>query len=88
MAEIMEGISEEQGGLRMGKGCMDQIFTINGSTVQVMYTVFMDLEKAYDKDDKQALWNVLNIYGMEGNYWKELGIYREACACAMELGVR
>ncbi len=31
-----------------------------------MYAAFMDLEKAYDRVDREALWRVLKIYGVGG----------------------
>ncbi len=35
-----------------------------------LYTAFMDLEKAYDRADREALWNVLKIYGVGGQLLK------------------
>ncbi len=44
----------------------------------------MDLEKAYDRVDREALWSVLRIYGVEGQLLKVIqAFYREACACVM-----
>ncbi len=31
-----------------------------------LYAAFVDLEKAYDRVDKKALWNILKIYGVGG----------------------
>ncbi len=31
-----------------------------------LHAAFMDLEKAYDRDDREALWSVLKIYGVGG----------------------
>ncbi len=31
---------------------------------------FMDLEKAYDRVDREALWSVLKIYGVGGQLLK------------------
>ncbi len=33
-----------------------------------LYAAFMDLEKAYDRVDWLALWEVLRIYGVGENY--------------------
>ncbi len=42
----------------------------------------MDLEKAYDRVDKEALWNVLRIYGVGGQLLKGIqAFYREANSC-------
>ncbi len=33
-----------------------------------LYAAFMDLEKAYHRVDREALWNVLYIYGVVDSY--------------------
>ncbi len=35
-----------------------------------LYAAFMDLEKAYDRVDREALWSVLKIYGVGGELLK------------------
>ncbi len=47
-----------------------------------LYAAFMDIEKAYDRVDRDALWSVLNIYGVGGQLLKGIqAFYREANAC-------
>ncbi len=42
----------------------------------------VDLEKAYDRFDREALWNVLKIYGVGGQLLKGIQAFdREANAC-------
>ncbi len=42
----------------------------------------MDLEKAYNRVDREELWSVLKIYGVSGQLLKGIqGFYREANAC-------
>ncbi len=42
----------------------------------------MDLEKAYDRVDREALWRVLKIYGVGRQLLKGIqAFYREAIAC-------
>ena len=42
----------------------------------------MDLEKAYNRVDREALWNVLKVYGVEGKLLGGIKLYyREANAC-------
>ncbi len=60
----------------------------------------MDLEKAYDRVDREALWSVLRIYGVGGQLLKGIqAFYKEEKACvrvggkfsesfAVEVGVR
>ena len=49
-------IDDEQGGFRAGKGCVDQN---QGSDVQGVYVGFIDLEKSYDRVNREALGQVL-----------------------------
>ncbi len=65
-------VSDEQGGFRKGKSCVDQIFVIKMLMEEYLgndrklYAAFMDLEEAYDRVDRKSLWNVLKIYGVGG----------------------
>ena len=89
LMKVTEGkVSEEQGGFRKGKGCVDQIFAIRMIVEEYLakgrklYAAFMDLEKAYDRVDREALWNVLRIYGVGGQLLDGIkAFYREASAC-------
>ena len=89
MMEITESrVSEEQGGFRKGRGCVDQIFTVRMTAEKYLakgkklYVAFMDLEKAYDRVDWNALWDVLKIYGVGGQLLDGIkAFYKEASAC-------
>ena len=65
-------ISEEQGAFMSGRGCVDQIFTLRMIVEKMLmkgkkvYAAFMDLEKAYDRVDWEALWDVLRVYEVGG----------------------
>ena len=54
-------IDDEQGSFRGGRGCVDQIFTLKqiGEKTREkkcrVYVVFTDLEKAYDRVNREAL---------------------------------
>ena len=67
-------INDEQEGFREGRGCVDQIFTLKhiGEKAREkkcrVYVGFIDLEKAYDRDNREALWQVLRIYDVEGGW--------------------
>ena len=39
-----------------------------------MYFAFLDLENAYDRVDRDAVWNVLKLYGIGGRLLRELGV--------------
>ena len=81
-------IWEVQGGFMRGKGCMDQIFIVRTVCEKYMakgkdvYFAFMDLEKAYDRVDRNALWSVLNIYGVGGKLLRAVkSLYKWSRAC-------
>ena len=83
-----ELVGEEQGGFRRGRGCVDQLFVLRQLNEKFMemgkklYWAFMDLEKAYDRVNRDVLWGVLESYGV---YGKLLGavksMYVESKAC-------
>ena len=84
--EITRGkIGEEQGGFIEGRGCIDQIFTVKMMAEKYigkrkkLYAAFMDLEKAYDRVDRRALWDVLKIYGVGGKLLNAVKAFYENC---------
>ncbi|MCP5003018.1 MAG: hypothetical protein GY941_03575 [Planctomycetes bacterium] len=81
-------VSEEQGGFRKGRGCTDQIFAVRMTVEKFLgkgrklYAAFMDLEKAYDRVDRMALWDVLGMYGVGGCLLEGIkAFYKGASAC-------
>ncbi len=45
-------------------------------TDKKVHAAFMDLERAYDRVDREALWSVLEIYGVGGLLLKKIqGFY-------------
>ena len=51
----------------MGKGCVDQIFTLKQISEKtreknIVFVDFIDSEKAHDKVNREALWQVLRMY--------------------------
>ncbi len=89
LVEVTEGnVSEEQEGFRKGRGCVDQIFAMKMLAEEYLrkdkklYAAFMDLEKAYERVDREAFWSVLKIYGVGGQLLKGIqAFYREANTC-------
>ena len=63
-------IAEVQGGFRRGRGCTDQNFIVRQICEKYLgkgkgvYFAFLDLEKAYDRVDRDAMWNVLRLNGI------------------------
>ena len=47
-----------------------------------MYWAFMDLEKAYDRVDRGAMWQVLRLYGVGGRLLRAVqSFYKGSRAC-------
>ena len=81
-------ISEVQGGFRRGRGCTDQVFVVRQICEKYLakgkdvYFAFMDLEKAYDRVDRDAMWNVLRLYGVDGKLLDAVkSLYVDSKAC-------
>ena len=81
-------IGEEQCGFRKGRGCVDQIFALKCICEKYIekgkevFCAFMDLEKAYDRVDRGAMWQVLQMYGVGGRLLEAVkSFYRESYAC-------
>ena len=67
-------IDDEQGDFRSERGCVDEIFTLmqisekaQGKKMRV-YVGLMDLEKAYDNVNIEALCQVLIMYDVGGKF--------------------
>ena len=81
-------IAEVQGGFRRGRGCTDQTFIVRQigekyiAKGKEVYFAFLDLEKAYDRVDREAMWRVLRIYGIGGSLLKAVkSMYAGSKAC-------
>ncbi len=78
-----------------GSGCVDQIFAMKRLVEEYLgkdkklYAAFMDLEKAYDRVNREALWSVLQICDVGGQLLKGIqAFYRGKCMCEGGRGVQ
>ena len=86
---LTEGlIGEEQCGFRSGSGCADQMFVMKQMSKKFvdknkcLHVAYMDLEKAYDSADRDAMWRVLGVYGINGQFLKAVqSLYEKSESC-------
>jgi hypothetical protein len=67
-------MSDEQGGFRKGRGCVDQIFVLKEALRlrkgKKTYACFVDIRKAYDRTWRNGLWQMLWNLGVRGRMWR------------------
>ncbi len=71
---------------------MDQVFVSRQVCVKYLWIqskILMDSEKAYDRVDREALWSVLQIYGIGGRLMRAINVFMRAVGHVLGLeGVR
>ncbi|CAG4935954.1 unnamed protein product [Parnassius apollo] len=94
MKETDGKIWDVQAGFRKGMGCTDQVFSMRMiaekflAKNQKVFCAFMDLEKAYDRVDRDLLWQTLNSFGLGAGLIQALeSLYRDSSACVRINGV-
>ena len=92
-AETNNLIVEEQAGFRAGYSTVDNMFILQGiiqrylSRKRKLYTAFVDFKKAFDTVDRDALWKVLEMYGMKGRMLNLIkGMYSSVWYCVKHNG--
>merc|ERR1712002_424994 len=84
-------IGDEQCGFRSGRGCMDQVFVMKKMSEKFcgknksLYVAYMDLEKAYDRIDRDAMWRVLSMYGINGKLLAAVQSMYERSECCVRV---
>ena len=88
-------IDDVQGRFRAGMGCVDQIFTLKqiGDKAREkkcrVNVGFMDLEKTYDRVNREVLWHVLRMYDVGGKLLNDIkSFYVNSLDCVREKDVR
>ena len=86
--EMKEIIVEEQGGFRRERSTVDQIFIlleiITCRRPDPTYCCFIDIQKAYDKVWRDAIWKKLDEYGIKGRIWRVIkNIYERVESCVL-----
>ena len=90
--EIVEcQLGEEQAGFRPNRGCQDQIFSLRQIIEKSwehnknLYLGFIDLEKAYDKVPRNRLFEILKLYGINGNLLRATRSLYRNCKSAVRI---
>ncbi|CAK1581959.1 unnamed protein product [Parnassius mnemosyne] len=94
MEETDGKIWDVQAGFRKAMGCMDQVFSMRMiaetflAKNQKVFCALMDLEKAYDRVNRNVLWQTLNSFGLSAGLIQALrSLYRDSSACVRINGV-
>ncbi len=80
-----------QGGFREGRGCIDHIFTVKILVEKYLekdrklFAAFMDLEKAYDRDNRKGLWDTLKVYGVGGKLFEGIRSFYENTSASVQV---
>ena len=89
-AETNFVINDAQAGFRKGRSTIDHIFTLHAAIEKhllkntKLYVAFVDFQKAYDRVNRNVLWNVLFKTGIQGKMLKMLrAMYSTVQACVM-----
>ena len=78
-------VVEEQGAFRNKRSCVDQMFTVRQLGEKIieknkrMVKVCVDLEKAYNRVDREMLWQVLESYAVGGRLGRAVNSLYERC---------
>ena len=71
-----------------GRGCVDQVFVMKQMSEKFvdknksLYVAYMNFEKAYDRVDREAMWHVLGMYGINGQLLIAVqSLYEKSEAC-------
>ncbi|CAF3333272.1 unnamed protein product [Rotaria sp. Silwood2] len=81
-------LQENQCGFRAGRSTIDQIFTLqqiiekSWEFAKPVYSLFIDLGKAYDRIPRDLLWNVLKEYGIQDHLLSAIqSLYKNCQSC-------
>lgn len=84
-------LTEEQGGFRPSRGCIDQLFSLveilRNRGKQGTFCCFIDVKKAFDRVFRAGLWQRLAEVGVRGKMWRVVkSIYENVESCVAIAG--
>ena len=93
LEKAIEGkLLEAQAGFRKGRSTRDMIYILrmlrgySKEVRQAVYGCFVDLRKAYDSIDRETLWKVLRVYGIEGNLLEMIKLLYKDLKASIRVG--
>merc|ERR1712002_761243 len=84
-------IGDEQCGFGCARGCVDQVFVMKQMSEKFcgknmsLYVTYMDLDKAYERIDRDAMWRVLSMYGINGELLAAVQSMYERSECCVRV---
>jgi hypothetical protein len=84
--EESEGVVDEQGGFRPGRGCPDQLFALTeilkSRQGKKTFTCFIDIKKAYDRVWRKGMWACMRKRGVVRKMERVLKqVYKRVTSC-------
>ena len=82
---------DEQNGFRAGRSCMDHVSSLTSiletriQRKQDTFCLFVDFSKAYDRINRNKLWQKLSSYGLKGKLYDSLVSLYENVECSVKL---
>ena len=86
-----EVLVEEQNGFRTGRSCIDHLHSLvtildtRLKTRRNTFTAFVDFEKAYDRINRNLLWNKLEALGLNGYVMNTLKSLYDNVSCCVQI---
>lgn len=66
------------GNFKTARACLNQVFALREMVEKAheqdckVYSSFMNLDKAYDRVDREALWQLLKMYNVDGKHYADI----------------
>ena len=80
--EFLDLFVDEQNGFRRQRSCEDHIFALTSLITKQLFAAFIDMEKAFDRIDRDLLMYRLLEYNIDGKMYRAIqGLYQNTESC-------
>ncbi len=89
--KITDNSVGDEKGVRKGMGCVDQIFAVKILVEKylekdrMVSAVFMGLKKAFDRGDREGLWDTLRVHGVGGHLLEGITFFYENASASVRV---